>query len=90
MLVMRQAKLDGIPQPRATRKGRLGRYPKPLDQLPKRTARVGLYSWNEEALDVIKAANPGKSEAAILRDLIQDRAKALQGRRVAKQQEFPM
>lgn len=84
---MHQAQLDGTPQPLAVRKGRRGPHPKPDDLKPRRTARVPVYEWDEDALAVLKAASPGKSEAAIVRELIQDRAQALRARGAVPKQE---
>lgn len=87
-----QTQLDGTPRPLRVRNGRRGPHPKPDELRPTRTARVPVYEWDEDALDVLKAANRGKSEAAIVRELIQAAAKAVRAADAAeaRQEKLPV
>lgn len=83
MCSVQQIQLEGIPQPSAVRKGRRGRHPKPDALKPERMLRVKAYRRDNEALQVLKDANPGETESAIVRRIIQERADELRAARAA-------
>lgn len=79
-----QTHLDGTPEPTRVRQGKRGPHPKPAGLLPKRTVRFKAYERQANDLAAMIAAGVGKSEADLLRTLIEDKARELRAAGVLK------